>query len=1160
MGHAADLPRQLILAGLSSVVPIHLLRYLWAFLMLSIGPLGAYFLAKLVISKEEGSFKNVIGLVAGVFYLLNLATVQYFFTPYESFISFYGFLPWLLLAGLNYLRKVSKKSLLGVVVVSILATPAFYVQTLFVVYIAALSLFCLETVLRQGRQQFKRVAKLALYIFLLNTFWLLPVVYFSISGSGVLEASKINSFATPETQLMNQDAGKITDIAILRGFWFNYMDLAQSGRFDYLLALWRDNLSQFPIRLAGYTLFAASLFGSLSAIFRKRLNWRFSILGLLLISAFMLASNNPPFGFIFSFLADKVPLFGQMFRSVFTKWSGLSALVYALGLALFVDTLVGLLKSYKHAVGSLMAVTLISLCIIPTLPIFEGNLIMRPGRIKIPSEYFRLFEYFDGQPAEARIAYFPIQTFWGWHFYDWGGRGSGFIWYGIKQPVVDRAFDVWSNYNESFYHEISRAVYGQDQEALKNTLSKYDIDYILIDKSIAVPLQDEKILRVEEMENMLRDLGAEAAWEDNFLRVYSWGQDEPGFIHTPDFYAKVGSDNILARQDAIYEKEGLYSIQEGYSGYPFSDMTKEEVSDVTFQDLQKYSLVKLERKITGKGELLIPGLPLGSKYSTLAKITLNGTSLKVSFAANPSLKIGDKKEELQTLPDLVIKTGRSFDSVIVALGDSFARVNQGGESQVQVTFDVGEPIELYLFGPKPTPVSLEQDFLGSKFNTCWTRSGQEGLVETVKGDDFISIKTRDAIGCSALKIGLPGGKLALMNIVLPFRSENGARPHFCVVTEGSTDGCINSDIFYSTPSSSEWTRVERTLLLDGDETYWVELAARPSDQTGEEWRIEYRAPQVEFFPLLDSATFGAVVWQKLLGETSRSVGSEQESLEITVIAPRVDVDLAQAGRITPANCDINNQGSVEKIVKTEFIEYLARGHAALCDFSPLTTTSTREPHLLRVQGANLAGRGLKIYLYNKANQKSELEVLLRGGSFDRSFSVLPWKKLPQESYVLNLETRSFGKDIGQDRIYSVSLYDIPIDWLLGWKAETQDSGPRANPLSLKSSPKRGSFLYRVEASMDGQDNQGSNEGLFMLSQSYQDGWLAFRGREKLRHVKINGWANGWILPSGEVQEIQITVVYWPQYLEFIGLGLLALGVYKAILAKEVDKAEGNILE
>ncbi|MEJ2276721.1 MAG: hypothetical protein P8Y70_03075, partial [Candidatus Lokiarchaeota archaeon] len=64
---------------------------------------------------------------------------------------------------------------------------------------------------------------------------------------------------------------------------------------------------------------------------------------------------------------------------------------------------------------------------------------------------FELYEFFGKAPKQARVAFFPVQTFWGWNFYSWNYRGSGFLWYGIEQPILDRAFDVWSKHNEDYY-------------------------------------------------------------------------------------------------------------------------------------------------------------------------------------------------------------------------------------------------------------------------------------------------------------------------------------------------------------------------------------------------------------------------------------------------------------------------------------------------------------------------------------------------------------------------------------------------------------------------------------------------------------------------------------------------------------------------------------
>ena len=1163
MGHASDLPRQLILALFSIVVPTHLLRYLWVFLMLALGPLGVYFLAKRVISLNRGILASFIAFVAGAFYLRNLATVQYFYTPYEAFVSFYGFVPWLIFAAIDFLKDGGKKKLLTFFGISIISTPAFYVQTLFVVYIAILFVFVFEYVLRNKTLGIKRSLNLLLAVGAANAFWILPVLYFSLSGSGVLEASKINTFATPETQLMNADFGALKDTSLLKGFWFNYLDLSQAGRFEFLMPVWRDHLSEFGVMLAGWVIFVASFIGVLISIFRKTLLWRFSFLAVFLLCLFMLASINPPFGFIFSFLGERLPLFGQMFRSVFTKWSGPAALIYSLGLALLLDGLWGFLRVYKKTAAALVGVSILGLTLIPVFPVFEGELIMKQGRIEIPSSYFNLFKFFDSQPSQARVAFYPIQTFWGWNFYDWGARGSGFLWYGIKQPIVDRAFDVWSSYNESFYHELTRAVYGKDREAVKSVLDKYDINYVLIDKSVTIPLQGKEILMVPEMEEMLAGLGAKLVWEEDFLKVYGLERiNGSGFVYAPASFLRVNQNVVLGREDVAFKNEGNYAAIPNSSFYPFSDLTREEVSGVSYQEQGGYSLVSLTRGLDGEGELRVPGISSGDKYSTLAKVTLLGNKLRVSFEQYPKLKIGQEQKALPILPDLVIGTGIIPDSSIVSLGGSVIRVNQGEESLAEVSFSVGEPIDLYLFGEEGKAFAdIRQDFLESKINTCWVREGRQGLVEVNKENDIVSVTTKDAVGCTAIRLGTPSGKVALVNISLPFRSDSGARPHFCIVDQDDPQHkCLNTDVFYSTDSAREWTNVERTVLLSGNKTYWLELAARPSDIQGEEWQIDYRSPRVDFFTHLDSARYNGRVWEELQKPTSFTLDANARTLELSLVAPAQEVNLATAGKLSPDNCDLFERGSVEKTIGKGYVELIARDHSAVCDFAPLTTTSTAEGHLLRVVGQSISGRGLKTYVYNKATGKAELEVLAFGSKFDKSFSLLPWKKTEPGSYVLNVETRSFGKDIGQDRVERIAVYDIPLDWILNWKVEKGEAGKGENPIKVSRVSKFGTFFYRVKLRASdgpGPTGEGENEGLIVLSQGFDRGWMAFGGVEKFKHLAVNSWANGWIIPQGTGD---VTIIFWPQYLEFIGLGLMLLGVIKILSVKEVDKREGDILQ
>ena len=314
MSHAADLSR-IVLLKLYSIFlsPINL-RYAWVFLMLLIGPLGVFFTAKFLLAETKKFFLvNSSAFLAGLFYLLNLATLQYFYVPFETFVSFYGFLPWLLFTSLQYLNSGEAKSLKRVFIVGLLATSAFYVQTMFLVYAVVLAVFLLETILRKGTLGVTRGIKLLIAVTIINSFWLLPSLYFSITQGSLVSTSRINMIATPETALFNQARGGFADVALMRGFWFDYTDLKEGTVFDYLMPEVRNWALQSDVEAFGIAIFIISVTGLLGATLIKRNYFAPSCLLALLISYFMLASTNPPFGFVFELLNRKIPLLKMLF-------------------------------------------------------------------------------------------------------------------------------------------------------------------------------------------------------------------------------------------------------------------------------------------------------------------------------------------------------------------------------------------------------------------------------------------------------------------------------------------------------------------------------------------------------------------------------------------------------------------------------------------------------------------------------------------------------------------------------------------------------------------------------------------------------------------------------------------------------------------------------
>lgn len=541
MAHAADLPRQLFLWLVSVFIPVSFVRYLWTFLMLGTGPLGAYFLIKSLSSR-------VGGFAGAVFYLLNLATVQYYYVPFETFIGFFGFLPWLLYFAVGYLR--TGKNLITYLLISILATSAFYVQTMFVVYCLFLLVFSLEATFSLKLTGITRSIKLALVAFAANAFWLLPVIWFSLTSGQIPVNSQINRIASSETVYMNQAREDFLSIANLKGYWFDYYDFSKNGQFDYLFADWISHTNNIWVERTGVFLFATAILG---LILMRKFAWLI-VFG---VAYLMLTGFKFP-----------LPLLAEAFRNSFTKWSVALSFVISLGLGAFVS------KFRKFSV--IPAILIIGACVFSVSPVFNGKLISERMKVDIPNEYFALFKWFETEPQDGRIAFFPFFNFWGWNYHSWGYDGSGFLWYGIKQPILDRAFNVWSPYNETYQNEITYALSNKDNVNFENTLKKFEVKYLLLDESIIYPGSGNNNLFISELKEMVASSSGRIKEVEKFgfITVFETDVENNKFISVPESYALVNSDMNYSQLDFVYSDLGTYVKATDAVSYPFANFDR----------------------------------------------------------------------------------------------------------------------------------------------------------------------------------------------------------------------------------------------------------------------------------------------------------------------------------------------------------------------------------------------------------------------------------------------------------------------------------------------------------------------------------------------------------------------------------------------------------
>lgn len=484
MAHATDLIRQLLLLPFTLILPPDLIRYLWHFAMLFLGSFGLYF------GLKKLRFSPLISFSSALFYLLNFGSVQYFRVPLESFSTFWGFFPWLIFAFWEYLDK--GKNLKKLLLLNILAIPSFYVQTIFLVYLFCLILISFSHFLIYKKIKFvKKYFYFFFILFLINSFWLLPQFYFLKTNLQNPTAGIGNFMSNDETFARNLARGHLSDFLLLRGYYYDFPSTGTA-----LMAPWQQHFSNSYSLLSGYLLSFVVFLGLISLFYHFPENkkfYKYSLLWLFFLSALALLSALPPFNYLNSFLRS-IPVVNQIFRSPWTKFLVPAAFVFSYLFALGLNFLSRIATSLHYSAFSSRLPLYFSLVLLFffSLPSFQGNYFSPQVRQKIPYEYFQIFDFLNKKADPAgRIANLPQGSFWGWSNYKWNLSGSGFIWYALPQPILDRAFDAWNLKNEQYYWELSHALQSQDPVLLNNLFSKYFIQYILFDNNLYFP--DDKI-------------------------------------------------------------------------------------------------------------------------------------------------------------------------------------------------------------------------------------------------------------------------------------------------------------------------------------------------------------------------------------------------------------------------------------------------------------------------------------------------------------------------------------------------------------------------------------------------------------------------------------------------------------------------------------------
>lgn len=1133
MAEAADLPRVLIVALLLAIkVAPSFIRYITTFLPLILGPLGVYFLFYHHLFKGKLDAKTIqfASFLGALYYLLNLNTLQTFFVPFETFTWFYGALPWLLYFVVSYLIKPNKKNLLILFLVSFLSAPSFYVETIFVVFFVAILPFFVEFLAQQKHQikHLKTALTSLVSLILPHLFWLLPVAFFVLTNGHVTELAKNDLLSSPETYARNLQFATLKDTALLKGYLFNYLALGQDGNYTYLLSTWRNHLAIPLVSLVGYLSFILVLTGIYYS-FKKHFAWTKSFVAMLGLCLFFLLGGG-------LLVNNQIPLIGELFRSPFTKFSIPLSLAYAFFFSIGTIFLLDLFSFLHTRLTYYLTLFTVALSLVLFMsPAFSGNLISPSMRQVVPQEYFDLFAYMNTQNPHTRIANFPQFSFWGWESYDWGYQGSGFLWYGLRQPLLDRSFDVWDKNSENYYQEMSTALYSGNQQDFEAVLDKYAVNWLLVDEHISL---------------------AGNATDSGLITLNKFISSSNKFTLNKTFGDKISLYQVkLSSPDTNF-----INIQSPVSSsFPFANLSLRPNTDWT----KKGDFMNIAQPASGKAgdTLTIPSLTSAESFLPVTvEYRKQGNNLNLRLTpVIPTVFLDTNQIDLQIAPITISIPSTQGTGFILELNQNYFELQLPAEL---TSFDTYYPLTtVYLPTQKSFSVSLYSSSEISLFDLtdslaeatpqqCYTVKPNH-KVEKLTTQTGVSLIGTDVIGC----LSAPLPYIAQGNLIsLAFTYSSPTLTTANVNISGNDLLATNLPQALEPQEKSTRARIfvhstgsfrQVNLLLEAGETKSAK-------------EIDYDNIEVTVLPQIYSSTASLPV----IPAKNITLKNDLHQIQISLPQTTTQYDLTEkpsSNSLFPENqnCDQFNSGHTVKQVTADGFLYQSQ-NADECDTLNLRQLPHSLNYLLSFDYQFQKGLPTTVCLENFTSRRCDINERLI--QTDELQSVIQPIANPAEStgYTLHLDNQSFGSRITSSLLKSISIRPLPLHFLQGIVIARQSaSGGRSEATKQSPTPSITSthpypFLYTASVT-------STNSTVLNLYQIQKTSWKALQVSSKdlklpswlttllipvvspflpqLAHNDQNLWHNAWTLPNGTSSLI---LVYLPQYLEFLGLALLIL--------------------
>jgi hypothetical protein len=401
-------------------------------------------------------------LAASLFYMNNMFLSQVIWSYFLiTVFALYATLPLMMVLFVKGLRTVHQiKYGISIVLVSVLTTsaasdPPFYYPLL--VIIGCYTIFYILTS-PSIRLAFIRVLKfstlITLFALLVHAWWLIPMIY-GFRDAFIFTAGNRQSIGSSNLEVLWQTSAMSSFKNLFQTLGF--------AAFYQSFPFWGGNEKWMPYPATFMTLLftVLSFFSPLLAFAGVITSWAkrntLFVSGLFIGLLFMMKAAHPPFGGVFTWIMENMPILGATLRTPYNKFGMGMAFTYALliglGIVWLYSTSQQLFQRLADRCAGLFTMLLIGGVFVSIFGVFgylywTGEVIPGPtfgkggARVEIPAYYQDADQWLQDQGNNFRVLNLPLtRLFYGTFEFDNGYFGPDPSLWLFKSPMIARAFN-----------------------------------------------------------------------------------------------------------------------------------------------------------------------------------------------------------------------------------------------------------------------------------------------------------------------------------------------------------------------------------------------------------------------------------------------------------------------------------------------------------------------------------------------------------------------------------------------------------------------------------------------------------------------------------------------------------------------------------------------